>query len=173
MSISLLSMEWWLSLPIIAETTGLFFGGEVLYLKWSSVGWIFHSLGSSVGSSQQRTESWFIFLLIIGGRNLGPRRMQKPAWCPILAKLLQILFYRIRRDAITGWRVSVSLLMEYKGPKFWERWLEVVNVVGDPIIYRVHEYSPYVDSQFYVVVKECDVICHLGHNEWFYFAALW
>ena len=33
--------------------------------------------------------------------------------------------------------------------------------------------SPCVDSQFSVVVKECDDSFHLGRNEWFDFIALW
>ena len=33
--------------------------------------------------------------------------------------------------------------------------------------------SSYVDSRFYVVVKECDEIYNLERNEWFEFVALW
>ena len=32
---------------------------------------------------------------------------------------------------------------------------------------------PYIESQFYVVVKECDEICNFGRNELFYFIVLW
>ena len=32
---------------------------------------------------------------------------------------------------------------------------------------------PYVDSRFYVVVKEFDEICHQGRNEFFDFVAIW
>ena len=41
--------------PIIAETTGLVMGGEVLDLKLSAKVWLFHSLGDSVGSSPRRS----------------------------------------------------------------------------------------------------------------------
>ena len=38
-----------------------------------------HSLGESVGSLSLRAFNWFIFLLRIGRRKLGPRMMQTSA----------------------------------------------------------------------------------------------
>ena len=48
-STSPLSMAWWLSITMKAETTGLVLGGEVLDLKWSDGGWMFYTLGGPVG----------------------------------------------------------------------------------------------------------------------------
>ena len=79
-----LSMAWWLSLPIIAETTGLVLGGHVLDFKWSAGGWMFHSIGGSFGYSPQRALNWLIFILILGWRNLGPHMMQASELCPTL-----------------------------------------------------------------------------------------
>ena len=53
---------------------------------------MFHSLGDSVGSSPLRALNWFVFLLIIGGRKLGPRIIQASALCPILPNISQIIF---------------------------------------------------------------------------------
>ena len=47
---------------------------------------------------------------------------------------------------------------------------------GSNNLYKTIEFMniyPFVDSQFYAVVKECDEICHLGRNVWFDFFALW
>ena len=62
--------------PIIAETTGLVMGGEVLDLKLSANVCLFHSLGDSVGSSPRRALNLLIFLLRLGWRSLGPRIIQ-------------------------------------------------------------------------------------------------
>ena len=75
-STSPLSMSWWLSIPIIAETAGIVLGGYVLDLKWAAGCWPFHSLGDPVGSSSWRALNWITFILRICGRNLGPRMMQ-------------------------------------------------------------------------------------------------
>ena len=50
----------------------IFWGGEVLDLKWAYVGCLFRYLGGSVGSSPWRALNLFIFLIILGGANLGP-----------------------------------------------------------------------------------------------------
>ena len=61
-----LSISWWLSIPIIAETTGLVLGGEVLDLNWASVIWLFHSIVGSFGSSPWRELDLLLFLKILG-----------------------------------------------------------------------------------------------------------
>ena len=110
-----LSMTWWFSLPMISETKGLVLEGEVLDLKWASGGWLFHYIGGSYGSSPWSLLNWFIFILIIGGRNFGPRTMQASALCPILPQHLQILFCLVRWSTMTIWRDTVWLFMEYEG----------------------------------------------------------
>ena len=65
--------------PMIAETKGLVWGEEILYLKWAGGGWLFHYLGGSVGESPWRALNWLIFILILGGINLGLWMMQASA----------------------------------------------------------------------------------------------
>ena len=128
-STSPLSMVRWLILPMIAGTTGMIFGGEFIDLKWATEGWIFQSLGGSVGSSPKRALNWFIFLLRLGGRKLGPRMIQASAFCSVLPHHFPLIFCQTLIAAINGRRVHVSLLVEYEGPKWWERWHEADNVV--------------------------------------------
>ena len=45
-------MAWWLIIPMIDETTGLFLEGY-------SGGWMFHSIGGSVGSSTKKGSEFF------------------------------------------------------------------------------------------------------------------
>ena len=78
---STLSMELWFSLQIIAENTGLLLGGDVLDLKWAAGGWLFNCLGGSGGSSPWWALNLFVFILILGGSNLGPYMMQESALC--------------------------------------------------------------------------------------------
>ena len=104
-STSPLSMSWWLSIPVIAETTGLFLGGEFLDLKWADGDWLFHSLGGSVSSSPWRALNWLFFLLRLFGRNLGPRIMKASSLCPIIPHHCQISFCIMRR-----YYLSVQLL---------------------------------------------------------------
>ena len=61
---------------------------EVLYLKLYGVGWLFRYNGGSVGSSPLMLLNSFIFILIIGGRKLGPRIMQSSALCTIILQHL-------------------------------------------------------------------------------------
>ena len=96
--------------PMIAETTGLVLGGEVMDLNWAVGGWMFHSFGVSVGSSTWRAFNWFVFILRLGGRKLGSRLMQASALWLILPHNYQIIFWLTRRAAITSRRVDVSLL---------------------------------------------------------------
>ena len=72
-STSLLWRAWWLSIHMIAKTTGLFWGGDVLYLKWDPGCWLFRYLGVSVGSLPWRFLNWFVFLLRLFGRKLRPQ----------------------------------------------------------------------------------------------------
>ena len=88
------------------------FGRRGCRLKWASGGWMFHSLGVSVGLSTWKALNWSIFILRLGGRNLGTRMIQASALCPILPHHLQIIFCLIWRAAITGLRVALSLLVE-------------------------------------------------------------
>ena len=44
-----------------------------------------------------------------------------------------MIFCGTQRSTITDWRVAVSLLMDYEGPKLQERLPEVDNAVGDTI----------------------------------------
>ena len=131
-----LSMAWWLSIPMIADITGLVLEGEVLDLKWADGVWLFHSISGSFGSSPWSALNLFIFILRLGGRNIGPHMIQGSYLCPILPHNSQILFCLVRRYSITEWRVDASLLMEDEGLKLWEIWTEVVNIVGVTIISR-------------------------------------
>ena len=92
-------------------------GGEVLDLKWASVYWLLHPLDVSVGSSSFRTLDWFIFIIILGGSNLGPWMIQASSLCTILPQHSQIIFCLMRRYSITGWRVTIALLLEDEGQK--------------------------------------------------------
>ena len=78
---------------------------------------MFHLLGVLVGSSPLRALNLSIFLIRLGGGNLGPRVMQASALCPVLPQNSQIVFCKTRRSAITGWIVDVSLLVEDEVPK--------------------------------------------------------
>ena len=79
----------------------------------------------------------FIHIFIrLGGINLGPHMMQASVTCPIFTQHSQIIFCIKRITAITECRVAVSLLMENEGPEWRERWPELFNVVGYPIVYR-------------------------------------
>ena len=120
--------------PQDSWTKGRVLGGEVLDLKGSAGGWMFHYPGGSFGSSPWSELKLLIFLIRLGGRNLGTRMMQASDLCPILTQNFQILFYIMQISTTTGWRVDVLLLMEGEGPKLWESWPEVVNVVGALII---------------------------------------
>ena len=88
---------------------------------------MFHSLGGSVSSSPWRSLNWFVFLMILGGRNLVPQMMQASAVCPIPPQNSQIILCIMQRDAITGCRYSVSFWGEDEGPKLWELWPEGFN----------------------------------------------
>ena len=122
--------------PIISETTGLVLGGEVMNPKWADGGWMLQFICGSFGSSPWRTLNLFIFIPRICGRMFLPWIMKASALYKILPQHSQILFCLMRRFTITVWRDAVSLLMEDEGKKWWERWIEVVNVVGDQIISR-------------------------------------
>ena len=111
-STSTLSMSWWLSLPMIAETKRLVLVGEVIYLKWASGVWMFHSLGGSFSSSTWMALKGLIFLLRLGGSNLGPQIMQELALCPILRRNLQLLFYIISHQR---W-YSISTATYWRSP---------------------------------------------------------
>ena len=71
-----------------------------------------------------------------GWEKWGPHMMQESALCTILPQHFQIVFFWIMRSEMTGWRVSISLLVEYEVPKLWKRWPEEVRLVGYPIISR-------------------------------------
>ena len=116
-NLSITSMEWWLSLPMIAETTGLVLGGEVRDMVLAAEGWLFHSIGVSVDSSPWRALNWFISLIRLGVINLGPRIIQSSALCPILPQYFQILFCLLWRSAIAGWTVGASFLNGRLGTK--------------------------------------------------------
>ena len=60
---------------MISETTELVLVGDVWGSKWTYVGFMFHSLGISAGLSPRWSLNWFIFILRLGGRNLGTRMM--------------------------------------------------------------------------------------------------
>ena len=111
-STSPLSMAWWLSIPIISETTGLVLGVDILNLNWSYGVLLLQYIVGSFGSSPWRALNWFIFLIKHGGSNLGPQMIQSSSLCPILPQHSQILLCMMQISAITVWRVSVSFLME-------------------------------------------------------------
>ena len=60
------------------------------YYRQHDYFWMFQPLGISVGSLTLSVFNWFIFLLRIGGSNLGPRVMQASSSCPILPQHQQI-----------------------------------------------------------------------------------
>ena len=64
--------------------TGLLSGGEVRDFKWTDRGWMFQPLVGSVGSLPWSVFNWFIFLLILGGSNLGPWMIQASSFFSIL-----------------------------------------------------------------------------------------
>ena len=111
-----LSMVRWLSLLTTAETTRLVLGGHVMYLKWSGVCWMFQYLGGSVGSSPWRALHWFIFLLILGGRNIGPWIMQASDLCTIFPQHSQIIFCLMRRSFFSFFRSG------HQGSKAYSLW---------------------------------------------------
>ena len=78
---------------------------------------MFHSIGGSFGYSPCSALNLFIFLLRLGGRNFGPRMMHASYLCPIIPQHLQMILCLTWRDAITGWIVAASLLLEDEGTK--------------------------------------------------------
>ena len=149
-------MAQWLSFPMISETTGLVLEGEDLDLRWASGGWLFHSLGDCFGSSPCSALNWLIFLLIIVGRNFGPRMMHASALCPIFLQNSQILFCNCIVAGI--WRAEMMRTMTLIGQCGWisNHLLITLNTMN---------FSARIDSIFYVVVKEGDEICHLWRNK--------
>ena len=99
-------------------------------------GWLLQFLGGSVDSSPWRALDWFIFLLIFGGRKLGPQILQSSDLCTILTQHSKIVLYHVWRAEINGWIVYVQLLVEDPEQKLWEHCNGLANVVGSKITSR-------------------------------------
>ena len=128
---------------MIAKTTVLVWFGEVQDLKWNYRGWLLHYIGGMVCSLTQRVLNWFIFTLILSGRNLGPRMIKSSALCTILPHNLQMILFWTQTYAMTSWRVDLSLLMEDEVTRRWDLWpkevifLHLQSCLDND---RVHEY---------------------------------
>ena len=154
-SISPLSMSWWLSLPMIAETTELVFG--VLELKWAAGSWLFYYIGGLFGPSPWWALNWFICLLRLGRSNLGPQMIQALDLCPILPQHSQILFCLMWRASITVWRdyLSFSMEMKYQNDESaelkWSMLLEIQSSLGND---RFHDFLLLCRQQIFCCCQE-------------------
>ena len=105
---------------MVSKTKGLVLGGEVRYLKRTAGIWLLHSLGGILGSLPWIDLNWFIFIIRLGGRKLGPRMIQESDFYTIISQNSKITFYLTWVYKMTGWRAAVSLLVEDEVPKLWD-----------------------------------------------------